>query len=80
VITNVGRCLLGAVAALLASVALAQSPAGHSGPEEPEYVWNSLQGEKLHALRAKGDATRGEITFEFCLGCHRSRALGRSDG
>ena len=39
-----------------------------------------MQGEKLLALRAKGDALRGEITFEVCQGCHRNKALGRPDG
>jgi cytochrome c553 len=49
-------------------------------PSEPEYLWNEMQGEKLLALRAQGDAARGEITFEICQGCHRARALGRVDG
>lgn len=39
-----------------------------------------MQGEKLQALRAKGDALRGEISFEVCQGCHRAKALGRPDG
>lgn len=49
-------------------------------PAEPEYTWNQMQGEKLIALRAKGDATSGAITFEICQGCHRAGALGRPDG
>jgi cytochrome c553 len=44
------------------------------------YVWNAMQGEKLVALGTKGDAARGEITFEICQGCHRAHALGRPDG
>jgi cytochrome c553 len=44
------------------------------------YVWNEMQGEKLVALGTKGDAARGEITFEICQGCHRAHALGRPDG
>ena len=65
--------------------ALAQGAAGPaaSAPapaEEPETTWNAMQGEKLQALRATGDAARGEITFEVCQGCHRAKALGRPDG
>jgi hypothetical protein len=49
------------------------------GIESPDYVWNEMQGEKLQALRAKGDVLRGEIAFEVCQGCHRGRAP-RPDG
>lgn len=63
--------------AALAGVAVAQTP---TAGEDGGYVWNAMQGEKLQALGAKGDAARGEITFEICQGCHRSHALGRSDG
>jgi cytochrome c553 len=61
---------------------LAQAPAkpGADGAGTTDYVWNEMQGEKLQALRAKGDALRGEITFEICQGCHRAGALGRPDG
>jgi cytochrome c553 len=62
----------------LHAVATAQSTA--AGDEEGGYVWNAMQGEKLQALAAKGDATRGEISFELCQGCHRKSALGRVDG
>lgn len=74
------RVVFGVAAALFASAALAQVGTKNGGPDEPEYAWNTLQGEKLQALRAKGDAVRGEITFEICQGCHRARALGRTDG
>lgn len=50
------------------------------GPGSGDYVWNEMQAEKLQALRAKGDALRGEISFEICQGCHRAGALGRVDG
>ncbi len=49
-------------------------------PTSDEYVWNEMQAEKLQALRAQGDALRGEIAFEICQGCHRAGALGREDG
>lgn len=45
-----------------------------------DYIWNEMYGEKLQALRAQGDALRGEIAFEVCQGCHRASALGRPDG
>jgi cytochrome c553 len=51
-------------------------------PEEGEkgYVWNEMYAEKLQALKAKGDALRGEVAFEICQGCHRHDAVGRPDG
>lgn len=76
---------LAALTALTAVVSLAwpaaaQAQATGSGEEEGGYVWNATQGEKLQALAAQGDATRGEISFEVCQGCHRRGALGRVDG
>jgi len=56
------------------------APTPAAAPEEPEYTWNQMQGEKLIALRAHGDVTRGAIAFEVCQGCHRAGALGRLDG
>ncbi len=62
--------------------ALSQSPvaSAEDGPASSDYIWNEMQAEKLQALRAKGDALRGEISFEVCQGCHRAGALGRPDG
>jgi cytochrome c553 len=71
---SAGLCLA------LAGAASAQSPPAKDAADEPEYMWNEMQGEKLQALRAKGDPARGEITFEVCQGCHRANALGRPDG
>ncbi len=39
-----------------------------------------MRGEKLIALQARGDALRGEISFEPCQGCHRIDASGRTSG
>ncbi|MCZ2441228.1 MAG: hypothetical protein LC119_13810, partial [Burkholderiales bacterium] len=73
------RWALGAlVAVALQTGAWAQTPGSSEG--DSDYTWNAMQGEKLQALAAKGDATRGEITFEICQGCHRKNALGRPDG
>lgn len=81
--------LFATLVAALALPALAQTAAaptsggdGNEGGSEggSGYVWNAMQGEKLLALAAKGDATRGEISFEVCQGCHRKGALGRING
>lgn len=65
----------------LSAAAVAVEPQPHEeGIEGRDYVWNEMYAEKLQALRAKGDAQRGEITFEVCQGCHRAGALGRLDG
>ena len=50
------------------------------GIESKGYVWNEMKGEKLLALKAKGDPLRGEIAYEVCQGCHDPGALGRDDG
>ena len=67
--------LLLVLGALLGSGALAAD-----ADDGPAYEWNAMQGEKLQALTAKGDAVRGAISFEICQGCHRAHALGRPDG
>ena len=62
--------------------AVAQAPVQPraKGIESKDYVWNEMKGEKLLALKAKGDVLRGEIAFEVCQGCHEPEALGRADG
>ena len=75
--SNWRRASIGVACAILSATAGAQA---RDGDDSPPYVWNAMQGEKLQALRAKGDASRGEITFEICQGCHRANALGRPDG
>lgn len=74
------RCATSVLGLVLAGTVSAQSPPAKDAADEPEYMWNEMQGEKLQALRAKGDPGRGEITFEVCQGCHRAHALGRPDG
>ncbi len=68
------------VAAAIATARAEEPQPRAKGIESPDYVWNEMQGEKLQALRAKGDPVRGEIAFEVCQGCHRNKALGREDG
>jgi len=50
------------------------------GIDSKTYVWNEMYAEKQQALKAKGDASRGQISFEVCQGCHRAGALGRING
>lgn len=66
----------------VASAALAESEVQPREPgiESKGYVWDALRPEEKEALRAKGDAARGAISFEVCQGCHRFGALGRADG
>ena len=54
----------------------AQAPAGASTAP----VWNEIKGEKLLALRLKGDAARGAEAFEICQGCHKRGATGSISG
>jgi cytochrome c553 len=42
--------------------------------------WNEIKGEKLEALRLKGDRERGEEAFKICQGCHRHGATGSASG
>jgi cytochrome c553 len=51
-----------------------------AGTDAGAQVWNELKGEKLEALRLKGDASLGEETFVICQGCHRRGATGSLSG
>ncbi|HET7833439.1 MAG TPA: c-type cytochrome [Gallionella sp.] len=48
--------------------------------DESGKVWNEMKGEKLLALKAKGDPVIGAVSFEVCRGCHRNDASGRVSG
>lgn len=72
------RAIVGLAWVLAAAASSANGPAAPAA--EPETMWNEMQGEKLQALRARGDPARGEIAFEVCQGCHRAHGLGRPDG
>lgn len=68
---------------LLAAPALAERPPEQPkapGIESPGYVWNALTGEKVEALKRKGDARRGREAYQGCQGCHRADGSGRPDG
>jgi cytochrome c553 len=58
-----------ALTTLLPVAAMAQAP-----------TWFEIKGELKTALEAKGDAKRGEASFELCVGCHRADASGRVSG
>jgi cytochrome c553 len=58
-----------AVVSMLPIVTVAQTP-----------NWFEIKGELKTALEAKGDAKRGEVSFEQCVGCHRADASGRVSG
>ena len=42
--------------------------------------WNELTGEKLEALKLRGDTVRGEEAFIICQGCHKPGATGSVSG
>ena len=73
--------LIAAAASLLAFGALAGPPAPKKeGIEAKGYKWNAQEGEKIEALKLKGDVKRGEEAFEVCSACHLPSAAGRPDG
>lgn len=50
------------------------------GIESPGYQWNAPTGEKVEALRRKGNADRGREAYQVCQGCHKPDGSGRPDG
>jgi len=76
------KTLLVALAmALVPTVALAGAPAPKKGGiEEKGYVWNSQEGEKIEALKLKGNAKTGKEAYEVCGACHLPSGAGRPDG
>ncbi len=67
--------------ALVPAVALAGAPAPKkAGIEEKGYEWNKQEGEKIEALKLKGDAKAGKDAYEVCGACHLPSGAGRPDG
>ena len=64
------------------SCALAQPVIATDATEKDDSgkIWNEMKGEKLLALKEKGDPVIGAVAFEVCQGCHRSDASGRVSG
>jgi cytochrome c553 len=70
-----------AVAFAASTAVLAQAPAPKKGGiESKDYVWNAQEGEKIEALKLKGDIKRGEEAYEVCGACHLPSGAGRPDG
>lgn len=68
-------------ALICASFAFAGPPAPKKeGIEGKNYKWNAQEGEKLEALKLKGDKVRGEEAYEVCGACHLPSGAGRPDG
>jgi cytochrome c553 len=77
------RRLMMAAAALSTCFALSafgQVAPKAKGIESEGYKWNAQEGEKIEALKLKGDPKRGEEAFEVCSACHLPTAAGRPDG
>jgi cytochrome c553 len=62
------------------SLVCAQVPSKKTGIEGPGYKWNAQEGEKIEALKKKGDVKRGEDAYEVCGACHLPSGAGRPDG
>lgn len=66
-----------------ATMALAANPnvaEKKAGIESKGYVWNAQEGEKIEALKLKGDPKRGKEAYEVCGACHLPSGSGRPDG
>jgi cytochrome c553 len=70
------------------SLAMIAVGAAHAAPPAPKkegiegknYQWNAQEGEKIEALKLKGDKKRGEEAYEVCGACHLPSGAGRPDG
>lgn len=73
--------LLGTLSVAAVGVSFAGPPAPKAaGIEAKGYTWNAQDGEKVEALKLKGDKTNGEEAYEVCGACHLPSGAGRSDG
>jgi cytochrome c553 len=69
------------ISLLAAGLASAQAPAPKkSGIEGTGYQWNAQEGEKIEALKKKGDVKNGKEAYEVCGACHLPSGAGRADG
>jgi cytochrome c553 len=44
-----------------------------------DYVWNAKDGDKVAALKLKGDIARGKKSYEICAACHLPSGSGLSN-
>jgi cytochrome c553 len=67
--------------ALAPALSLAGPPAAkQAGIEAKDYKWNAQEGEKIEALKLKGNAKEGKEGYEVCGACHLPNGAGRPDG
>ena len=67
--------------ALTPALTLAGPPAAkQAGIESKDYKWNAQEGEKIEALKLKGNAKEGKEGYEVCGACHLPSGAGRPDG
>ena len=65
--------------ALAPALSLAGPPATkQAGIEAKDYKWNAQEGEKIEALKLKGNAKDGKEGYEVCGACHLPSGAGRS--
>ena len=73
--------LIGVTGIAAISLSFAGPPAPKAaGIESKGYTWNAQEGEKLEALKLKGDKKNGEEAYEVCGACHLPSGAGRPDG
>ena len=72
--------ILFAATLTLGFAAWAQVAPKKAGIESKDYKWNAQEGEKIEALKLKGDAKRGEEAYGVCSACHLPSGAGRADG
>ncbi|MDR2924729.1 MAG: c-type cytochrome [Azoarcus sp.] len=79
--TLLSVALLGAVSLAAMNAAFAGPPAPKAaGIESKDYTWNAQEGEKIEALKLKGNSANGEEAYEVCGACHLPSGAGRPDG
>ena len=74
---------LAIAAAFMSAAAIAAGPNDapkKAGIESRDYKWNAAEGEKIEALKLKGDAKAGKEGYEVCGACHLPSGAGRPDG
>lgn len=77
------KILVLALALVLApTIVMAGGPpaAKQAGIESADYHWNAEGGEKMEALKLKGNAKEGKEGYEVCGACHLPSGAGRPDG
>lgn len=64
------------------AITLAGGPpaAKQAGIESSDYHWNAQEGEKIEALKLKGNVKDGKEGYEVCGACHLPSGAGRTDG